>query len=183
MGIRNQQGFITMAVITILALVALSGAGIVALSQITVPGDRLYPIKTMTEDARLALSFDEEAKIKTQLAIAEEKLNEIEKLSTRGINGRKITEAAHHYGEWISAAAQTAADVAQSKEEIDLALVGLVIKATSVHLTSLANVYEIVPDQAKPAIERAIRDSTRGREEVLNAIQDEKHVLDPSQEE
>ena len=47
----------------------------------------------------------------------------------------------------------------------------LVGKATSIHLKVLALVWEKVPDQAKPAIERAIATSARGHERAVTALE------------
>ncbi len=166
---KSQQGFIPIAVLAVLAVVGVGGTGAAVASQGSVPGDGLYPVKTLTENVRLASSFGEENKTKTQLAIAEEKLNEIEKLQERGTD-ENIAEAADRYGSMISSAAQNVATAAQSGEGFDEALAALVTKATSIHLTVLAEVYEKVPDQAKPAIERAMQESTRGQEEALRGI-------------
>ncbi|MBI2334345.1 hypothetical protein HYU96_00940 [Candidatus Daviesbacteria bacterium] len=167
---RNQQGFIPLAVLAIVAVVGVGGTGAAVASQGSVPGDGLYPVKTLTENVRLASSFGQESKTRTQLAIAEEKLKEIEKLQVRGGDDERIGEAADRYGSMISGAAQSVATSAQSGEGFDEALAELVTKATSIHLTVLAGVYEKVPDQAKPAIERAMQQSTRGQEEALRGV-------------
>ena len=168
---KNQQGFVPIAVLAILAVVGVGGTGTVIASQGSVPGDGLYPVKILTENVRLATAFDEESKAETQLAIAEEKLKEIEKLQERGIEDEeRIGEAADRYGDMISQAAGNVASAAQSGEGFDEALAELVAKATSIHLTVLAEVYEKVPDQAKPAIERAMQESTRGQEEALRGV-------------
>ncbi len=55
---------------------------------------------------------------------------------------------------------------AQNNEEI----AERVAEKTTNHLVVLANVLEQVPDEAKPAIERALEASTRGRDESINAL-------------
>jgi len=171
---KNQQGFIPLAVLAILAVVGVGGTSAAVASQGSIPGDGLYPIKTLTENVRLATSFDKESKTKTQLAIAEEKLKEIEKLQTRGGDDEDVAEAANRYGAMISSAARNVAAAAQSGEGFDEALAELVTRSTSIHLSVLAEVYEKVPDQAKPAIERAMQESIRGQQEALNAVSGER---------
>lgn len=58
----------------------------------------------------------------------------------------------------------------------------LVAKATSRHLDMLAEVYEKVPEQAKPAIERAMNESARGREAAVEALKEKGALEDVSEE-
>lgn len=167
---RNQQGFIPLIILTVLTIAGVGGTGTIVASQVAVPGDRLYPVKTLTENIRLATSFGEDGQARTQLAIAEEKIREIEKLRESGDDGQRATEAAQRYSEMISSAAQNVASTIQSGQKFDPALAELVTKATSIHLTVLEEAYEKAPDQAKPSIEKAIQEGSKGQEEALKGV-------------
>ncbi|MEX2028118.1 MAG: DUF5667 domain-containing protein [Candidatus Curtissbacteria bacterium] len=173
---KVKRGFIPIAILAVLSVVGMGGTGAAVASQGSVPGDGLYPVKTLTEDVRLITSFGEEGKIRTQLAIAEEKLNEIEKLQARGGRDEDIVESADRYGVMISSAAENVANAARSGEGSDEALAELVAKATSIHFSVLADVYTKVPDQAKPAIERAMQQSEIGATKALNALNGKPNV-------
>lgn len=58
----------------------------------------------------------------------------------------------------------------------------LVARATSIHLEVLAIVYEKVPEQAKPAIERAMGVSIRGHERAVEALKKKGALGDLSEE-
>ncbi len=73
-------------------------------------------------------------------------------------------EDRYRFGEEISQTAQkTGKDITALEE--------LVGKATSLHLEVLADVYERVPEQAKPAIEKAMETSLRGHERAVQSLQ------------
>ncbi len=74
-------------------------------------------------------------------------------------------ERLNKFGEEISQIAQGLGKDTTTVEQ-------LVAKATSIHLQVLAEVYEKVPEQAKPAIERAMSASVRGREKAVEALQE-----------
>ena len=74
-------------------------------------------------------------------------------------------EELYKFGEEISAIAQGLGEGTTTVDE-------LVARATSIHLEVLAEVYEKVPEQAKPAIERAMGVSVRGHERAVEALEE-----------
>lgn len=72
-------------------------------------------------------------------------------------------ENQHKFGEEISQIAQGLGKDITTVEQ-------LVGKATSIHLEILAEVYEKVPEQAKPAIEKAMETSVKGHEKAVEAL-------------
>lgn len=54
-----------------------------ATAQHALPGDWNYPVKRATEQARLALAFDDETRHNLEIAFAEERLEEVERLARR----------------------------------------------------------------------------------------------------
>jgi hypothetical protein len=72
-------------------------------------------------------------------------------------------EELNKFGEEIS---QIARELGKDTTTVDR----LVAEATSIHLEILAEVYEKVPDQAKPAIERAMNTSIKGHERAVERL-------------
>lgn len=89
---KNQLGIIPLVVVVAVGVVGASGVTVAA-SQSSIPGDVLYPVKQATENVRLASAFSKKDKAKVHVAIAEEKVREIEKLEEKGETD-KIAETA-----------------------------------------------------------------------------------------
>lgn len=119
-------------------------------------------------------AFGAEAKAAKQAEHAEERLAEAQQMADEG-KDEEVQGAVDAYGDLISGAAANLAAAARSGEDTSAALTDLVTKATSIHLTVLAEVYEKVPEQAKPAIQRAMTQSTQGQEAALNALSGQQH--------
>ncbi|MFC1931368.1 DUF5667 domain-containing protein [Chloroflexota bacterium] len=85
---------------------------------------------------------------KNNIAEVEDALDDAEKL--------------YRFGEEISALAQGLSENTTVQE--------LVAKATSTHLEVLADIYGKVPEEAKPAIEKAIANTTISRERVIEVL-------------
>lgn len=137
------------------------------------PDSPFYVFDTLGEDISLFFAFGDEAKTKKAVAIANEKVAEVQVMAEKD-NEEGALKAAERYGEVISTAAEKLSTAAQSGEGFDTALAELIAKATAIHVSVLTDVYEKVPDQAKPAIERAMQQSARGQEEAVQAVSGEK---------
>jgi len=87
----------------------------------------------------------------------------------------KEFENQYKFGEEISQIAQGLGKDTATVEQ-------LVGKATSVHLEILAKVYEKIPEQAKPAIEKAMEASVKGHEKAVQTLK-EKNALEEVPEE
>ena len=133
------------------------------------PDSPFYFLDTLGERISLLFARGAEARARKGLAIAEEKLAEVEAMANRG-KGNAAEIAANRYGENISLAAGALAQAARTGEGFDEALKSLIAKATSIHLDVLSRVYEKVPEKAQEAIQRAMEKGGRGGEEALEAI-------------
>ena len=70
--------FKTMPIALIIGLIiALTSGGTVAASQNSLPGDVLYPVKIVSEDARVAMVFSPEQKAEFRLNLAQKRIEEI----------------------------------------------------------------------------------------------------------
>lgn len=136
------------------------------------PNNPLYFIKTLSEDISLFFAFSPEAKTRRATAISNTKAAEIKAMAEAG-NTEAAERATERYGRMIERAAQNLALAAATQEEdFDEALAELVTRATSIHTEVLAEVFERVPEQARPAIERAIEESSRGTREAIRALEE-----------
>ncbi len=133
------------------------------------PDSPFYFLDKWGEGLSRFFAFGKEAKAAKQTEQAEERLAEAKQMADEG-KDEEAREAADAYGALISEAASNLAAAAQAGEDTSVALTDLVTKATSIHQTVLADVYEKVPEQAKPAIERAMTRSVQGQEAALNAL-------------
>ena len=155
-----QRGVIALVVLALLAVVGAGGAATVV-SRGSIPGDILYPVKETTENVRVATAFSDESKAKVHLAIADEKLNEIEKLEARGKSADKIIAATERL-EKNQGKAIEKLEKAQSEGK-DVSAIALRLQSNLERQQSvLARVLEKVPEQAKAAIQRAMENSQGG---------------------
>lgn len=118
---------------------------------------------------------DPESATEINLKAAEARLNRAKVKAEAGETEdaeEAITEFENQYkfGEEISQIAQGLGKDITTVEQ-------LVGRATSIHLEILAEVYERVPEQAKPAIEKAMETSVKGHEKAVESLQ-EKGALD-----
>ena len=78
----NKRGYVTLALVLVTALSF--GLATVATAQLSVPGDTLYGLKSMSEEVYLSLAVTDTARAKAALSIAESKLSEIQELQENG---------------------------------------------------------------------------------------------------
>ena len=123
------------------------------------------------ENALRALTTENpERATEINLAAVEGRLNrakaKADENNTEGVEDAiDDTEKLFKFGEEISEIAQGLGKDTTTIEE-------LVARATSIHLEVLAEVYKKVPEQAKPAIERAMASSVRGHEKAVEALEE-----------
>jgi len=164
--------FVAVALVALLASTASAQSSSLPRSGIT-PDSPFYFLDTWGEGFGRFFAFGREAKAAKQAEHAEERLAEAQVMADEG-KDEETQEAVDAYGSLISDAAANLAAAAQSGEDTSAALTDLVLRATSIHLMVLAEVYEKVPEQAKPSIERAMTQSAQGQQTALNALSGEQ---------
>jgi len=75
----NETKFMPIAIVAAL-IVMLSGGGAALASQNSVPGETLYPVKTLTENVRSVLAVNKQSEAKLQSKLAAERLEEVNKM-------------------------------------------------------------------------------------------------------
>jgi hypothetical protein len=157
--------------IAIAVLVAsLVSGGTVYASSFALPGDRLYTVKLVVEDARLLLS-DDAGDVTLHIQFLQRRVDEIQAL-VEADRDADLPLAMGAFSGQVSAAAQSLAAIAGKDSQRAFQLALLLDGALSNHTETLIDLLETVPDQARPAVETAITASGRGREIVQGLFTD-----------
>ncbi len=166
------------AIFLIITLVFLFSLGTGVLSQETelpdpglTPDSPFYFLETIAEEIVTFFTFGDLKKAERYAALAAERLAEIEALVEKGkpeFAEKTLQRYEMQLNNSIARAKKAMAKDKDTEEVIEvLAKVG---QATSKHLEVLAEVYEKVPEQAKPAIENAMKASVKGHEKAVEAL-------------
>ncbi len=170
--------------VSFLVMILLSGTALAGGEDLPDPGMLLdspfYFLKTWGEGIVTFFTFDNVAKAERFIYLAEKRLAEAKALAEKGkSDSAQITIL--RYQEHLEKALAKAREAKEKGLDTDEVL-AKVSEATLKHLTVLADVYERVPDEAKPAIQKAMEKSIRGNEEALKAVSGQKReeVLEKS---
>jgi len=141
------------------------------------PDDPLYVLKTWYEKALLFISFGDTKKAERYSKLAGERLNEAEQMIKEG-KEELAEKALAEYEIYLNKALGKADELKQqavesakqkAKEKANQAL-EKVSESTLKNQEVLLRVYQLVPDQAKEAIERVIELTKTGYERAVEAV-------------
>jgi len=141
------------AIVMVLTVSALAG-GTVYAAQDSLPGDFLYPVKLVYEQVRMMLRGDDVGRAERVLSFADRRVMEMEVLAEES-RLQDLDVAVEKYGDALN---MTLARI-ESGERRGLAtrnITQLVAETTAEHLSILNNIYEMVPEEAKAAVARAM---------------------------
>lgn len=136
------------------------------------PNHPLYFLKTWSENIQTFFTFGQVNRANRHLALAEKRLAEAKSLMAQG-ETELAQKIMNRYQEQFAHAftfAQQAKEKGQNSDEI----MAKIAENTLRHQAVLTRVYEQVPEEAKPAIERAMENSLRGHEQALENISQER---------
>lgn len=143
-----------------------------------VPSSIFYFLDIASERVSLFFTFDFEKKVQKTLKYSEERLAEIEEEKGNPEAVEKIIKN-YEYGLALAIKqSQKTKDKGKSEE-----LLNTITEATKKHQETLARVYDLVPDNAKEAIEHARIVSVKGQEEATKQIIDLKKEVAELKEE
>jgi hypothetical protein len=151
-----------------LALIVLAGGAVYA-AQASLPGDALYPVKLGTERMGMMLAGGEVARAERGLGFADRRIAEVEALIEEGRSeylGRAV-EKYEYALDTALARIEEAGGRGLDTEDITT----LVAEATVRHMAALVKVYDEVPENARPAIERAMERSVTGYDTAVQALE------------
>jgi len=137
------------------------------------PDSPLYFLDNWAEKIDLALTRNKEAKAKKQINISQEKLAEAKAMAEKG-NAKAAEIASDKYGEMVSGASDVVAQAAQNGDDFAEELGELLTTTTAISQEVLEGVSGQVPEEAKPAIEKAMDASSEGMEKGMDAVNVDK---------
>lgn len=136
------------------------------------PNHPLYFLKSWSESIGTFFTFGEERKAERLFELSERRLSETIALSEHE-DSSIAEEAIERYQKQLEQAIQKAKEAKDKGMDMD-ELLEKISERTLKHQEVLADVYEKVPNEAKPAIQRAMEKSIRGHEESLTNISEER---------
>ncbi len=132
------------------------------------PDSPFYFLDTLGERIGMFFTFRVEKKAEKALKYAEEKLAEVMAMAEK--NQIKALEKANKkYQEFLGLANIKTQDAQNKGKDIE-ELAILITEKTLKHQEILAEVFEKVPEEAKPAIKKAMEVSRKGSEEAVQAV-------------
>lgn len=127
----------------------------------TLPDDPMYFMTSMSESIGTLFTFGDANEAERALELSEKRLAEARALAAQG-KPEAAGRAVERYREQLDRALAEAEEARSNGEDADDVLAD-VSERTPRHQAVLAEVYEKVPEQARPGIERAMEASERGR--------------------
>jgi hypothetical protein len=150
----------------VLALCA-AGGGTLFAAQDSLPGDNLYQAKLGTEQVMMWLG-DDVAKAGRALSFAERRVEEMETLAEKG-RSQDLDLAVEKYDYAVSMTVAVVERTLNGGPDAEN-VTARVAEVMAEHLAVFDALYDMVPDEAKAAIEHAMETSEMGREDALAAL-------------
>jgi len=129
------------------------------------PDSWLYGFKRFFEDLDLAFTFNEVARAEKYFKYAELRLTEAKEMVERG-----RSEYARKLAEEYERMLNRSLEIAEKVGEEGVNVTEVVATSTMTHLNVLEQIYELVSEEARPAIKRAMEASRRGNERALSVL-------------
>lgn len=135
------------------------------------PDSKFYFLERMAESVRTFFTFGDLKKAERYAGLAEERLAEAKAVVEKGKPdlAEKTLKRYQEQLEKSIARAKKAESKGKDTEKVT-AVVVRVGQATSKHLEVLAEVYEKVPEQAKPGVENAMKASVKGHQRAVEVL-------------
>jgi hypothetical protein len=168
---RKMKLFLAYKIITAVMAVVMgataAGGGVALASADSLPGDALYPVKLIVEDARLALTADPAAQAELTLAFVAERCQEMQQLAAQGESVPEDVLA-----RTARQTEQVMAQIAQAQPEDVPGLLARVVERTRTQQQVLEQVRAAAPEEAQPALRRALEVTARAYETANAGRQD-----------
>ena len=150
--------------VAVAALVLIAGAGTAAAG--SVPGDPAFALKKAVEDLQVTLTFDDVQRVQLLAQLADRRLDDLQKVADRA---DRAPTASEEYADAVTRfrAAVDAMQHAAPQDKADAAQ-GVADAARDKHDAVLDVIEDKVPEQAKPALERAKEEEHRDRNDNDN---------------
>ena len=147
------------------------------------PDSPFYFLETIAEEIVTFFTFGDMKKAERYATLAAERLAEAQAVVEKG-KPELAEKTLERYERQLNnsiARAEKAMAKGESTEKV-IEVVARVGQATSKHLEVLAEIYEKVPEQAKPAIENAMKVSVKGHEKAVEVLKAKNALGDVPEE-
>jgi hypothetical protein len=153
------------AVLSLVLALVIASTWTVSASADSLPGETLYPLKLVTEKARLAVTFRDEARVQLHMSFADRRLDEMQSLVA---NDKAVKE------DLLNALVAETRLAAEGIEKIGgdkKAAIGTKLLAlTERQQAVLTSVRERAPEAAQRGLNRALEASRHGHERAMMAL-------------
>ncbi len=152
------------------------GAGATAYAaQDALPGDLLFPVKTLVEDAQLALTQDAVADLQLQATFTQARVDEIATLLATG-RYEDLPAAVEALNSELQGLAEMVPVVAERNPQQMQAVAAQIEQSLQQHTQMLSILAESAPEQAQAALQMALQASQREQEAI------QEHLMQGLQE-
>jgi len=148
-----------------LALLVLVGSGAASVAASSLPGSPLYPLKLTVEDTRLTLASSPPARASLYLRFANERTNEMLRLSSAGHSVSPAVVA--RLEQQLNGALQSV-EAAQAEQQ--RGLLAQVIDATNTQQETLRRALDSAPPDAQATLEAGVAIAAQKGEQANNAL-------------
>jgi len=162
------------AIVVAIVLILSGIGGATYAAQGSLPGDTLYPLKTVTEQLALRLPSDDVTRAERGQSFADRRVEEIADLAAQG-RVPDLGLAAEKYENAMNitmARIEEAAAKGLVAGNVTGNVTARVAEATLKHLDVLLEVYDQVPDQAKSGLARAMERAVTGHYRAMAALEE-----------
>lgn len=132
------------------------------------PDNPFYGLKVFVEKLQLTLTFNEKARIKLRLKLAERRLSEAEQMALRN-KTQVVEQLIERYREHVE-------EAEQERERLRLRNITVedvdewMNRTTNKHIYVLQRVLERAPEQAKPGLQNALENAERNRDRIRDRL-------------
>ena len=148
------------AVILAIVLTLSAVGGTAYAAQDSLPGDALYPAKLSAEGLSMMLQGDDVSRSERALNFADKRVREMVALTEEG-RPEDLDLAVEKYCYTLNVTLARMEEALNKGGSVAGNIASLVANTMAQHLSTLDGLYAIVPDEAKPAIERAMMEALK----------------------
>lgn len=156
--------------VTVLVALSASGAGAAYAAKDSLPGEALYPVKTVTEQVRRTLTFGDMARIELELALAGTRLEEVQALTQE--NADRTGQAIEGYENSIS----LAIDKVKNNREISTHELEMIAMEALGHIYWIDAIVDSIVMQERETIRQATEAAFTLQLQALRILSEEEPV-------
>lgn len=156
-------------IIAIILVFSALGGGIIYAVDGSLPGDALHSVKLTAENAGILLPSRDAGRAERAMNFADRRVAEILRLAElERIDDLELAVDKYDYA--LESALETV-EAADDSVPLVTDMTAMVAEATATHLSVLSEVYELVPEEARPAIATAMEKALDGYDRAVKILE------------